>query len=511
MKSSITFLITTVLLLSVSISINGQNETDFYTEKNHLVSTTKSILDFGAIANDVSDDSQALQNAIDDASSQPNGGKVTIPAGTFYLKKIYLKSNVHIEIDKNAIIKIAPWEDLSQLKNYSLFFLTVKNALIENVSIRCSQVGEKYTIDFRNLDNPNIRAFQLNNVDNFYVGDFYVIDDNTKFSAVTFGTEDYSPSAVGWNAPKNGIIKNGDIVSAHYGYGLVQAQAATNVLFKNLSGQGGVTLRFETGYDKMNEEQIGGLFNCYGRNISCTDGNAAYMMSPHAIQNGHVDIQGINAVNCGFACRIGKGYVKKDQEGIEGVFPGTFSESSIIKDVIATYGESAQVKSKHFKYLPCSLRHLISKDYNIDGESYSAPAICPILNTAYGNGEGYFDVNISNVSSNDFTELSNDILHETDAVVDCNVASVPDITSNGLVKVYPNPFKDKINLSFHSNHDYKRIELMSINGSKLVGRKIKPGQTALNIKVAHLNLPKGYYVLALYNKQLTSKQKVLKL
>ncbi len=500
-----------VLISTLFVKANSQDEADFYTECNHLVSSTKAITEYGAIADDEGDDSQALQDAIDFATAQVNGGKVLIPSGIFYLKQINLKSNVHIEIDKEAIIKITAWEDPENLKNYMLFNLNVKNDLIENVSIRCAQENERYTIDFRNLINKNIRAYQLNNVENFYVADFNVIDDITRFSCVTFGYEVYSPSPEGWNSPKNGIVKNGDVRNAHYGYGLIQAQAATNTLFKNLSGEGGVTLRFETGYDKMNELQIGGIFDCYGRNISCVDGNAAYMMSPHAIHNGHVDIQGVDAVNCGFAVRIGNGYVKKDQEGLPGVTPGTFAGTSIVKDVTATYGTSAQVKSKHFKYMPCTLRHLISPDYNPDGESYSAPAVAPFLNGAEGVGAGYFNVNISNVSSNGFTELSKDILVESDAVADCDETAVRDLSNDKLVTIYPNPFKDEFSLELATTHGFTHIELMDMSGRKLLTKSINIKQEKLNVNISSLNLPKGFYLLALYNSRLYGQKKLLKI
>lgn len=497
-------------LIIFLLPLSAQNEADFYTEKNHLVSTTKSIIDFGAIANDNIDDSDALQDAIDDASSQTNGGIVNIPSGTFYLKQIYLKSNVHIVIDKDAIIKITPWEDPDNLKNYALFYLNVKNALVENVSIRCAQEDERYTIDFRALVNPNVRAFQLNNTQNFYVADFNVIDDITKFSCVTFGTEDYSPSPDGWNAPTNGIIKNGDVRGAHYGYGLVQAQAANNVLFKNLSGQGGVTLRFETGYDKMNELQIGGLFDCYGRDIYCEDGNAAYMMSPHAIQNGHVDIQGVKSVNCGFAVRIGNGYVKNDQQDLPGVSPGTFAATSIVKDVEATYGGSAQVKSKHFKYMPCELRHLISDDYNPDGESYSAPSIVALYNGAEGVGEGYFNVNVSDVSATGFAEQPKAIIYEEDAVEDCSVTSVPNNDEYRLVSVGPNPFTDDLQLIFNPNHTCNYIELIDLSGKTVYSQNINAGSVECSLSLSHIELPKGVYILILHNETGYNRLKVVK-
>ncbi len=65
-----------------------------------------SIIDFGAIANDENDDSEAIQKAIT-ACNEAGGGKVVVPAGIFFTKSIYLKSNVNLHLVEGAELKFS--------------------------------------------------------------------------------------------------------------------------------------------------------------------------------------------------------------------------------------------------------------------------------------------------------------------------------------------------------------------------------------------------------------------
>ncbi|OHX63889.1 hypothetical protein NH26_19960 [Flammeovirga pacifica] len=437
----------------------GQNESDFYNDRINFVTKTVNLVDDYDVNNlDDEDDSPALQKAIDDMTVLANGGRINIPAGTYYFSNILLKSNVHITIDTEAIIyPTDPGND----KNYVIMNIGKNNEETNNISVR--GVDGQYTVDISKARNPNVRMFQLINVKNFLIADMHMIDDNTKFSAITMGYSTYKGEYV---SSENGVVRDCSILKAHYGYGLIQSQALKNTFFKNCWGEGGVTLRLETGLNIMNELQVGGNFDVYGKNIYCENGNAALMISPHSVKNGHVEIDGVEAKNTGFAVRIGKGYVTKYQDSL-GITPGYYASTSIVKNVKASYGCTAQVKAKHFKYMPCEEIQWIASDYNPDGESYAAPAVCNILNTADGNNNnalGYYDVAISNTESIGFKHQEKDVVKEEDVFENCDqtppdndgcdceckmngdVTTTPPSATDPVYFVYPNPSSDKFKI-----------------------------------------------------------------
>ncbi|AZQ61181.1 hypothetical protein EI427_02780 [Flammeovirga pectinis] len=407
-KKVLSFLI---VLLCGTTSIFAQKEADFYIDKSKEVSKKVDLVeDYGTNNTDTNDDTPKLQKAINDMTSLKKGGEIFIPKGTYYFKNIELKSNVHLVIDEHATIIPTPTNDT---KNYKVFLFGGKKGTIKNVSIRSTK--NFFTVDLQNVINKSVAVITLSNVENFLISGIKVLDDNTRFSAITLGYAEYKNQ---YFKPTNGVIKNCTITKAHYGYGLIQSQASEHVYYKNLSGEGGVTLRLETGYKKMNKLKVGGNFDVYAKNLSSKNANATLMISPHTITNGYFEVDGVTAINSGFAVRIGKGYTTKDQKKA-GLTPGTYDSTSKISNVTATYGKTAQVKSKHFKYMPCKERTLIASSFNPDGESYTAPSISPIVNAAKGSGAGYFNVEITNVSGTGFSNLDKDILIESDAIKTC--------------------------------------------------------------------------------------------
>ena len=66
---------------------------------------TVSIMDMGAVGDGVTDDAEALQEAIDTVTANEEGGTVYLPAGTYLVKTwIFLKSNLTIQMDEDAVI-----------------------------------------------------------------------------------------------------------------------------------------------------------------------------------------------------------------------------------------------------------------------------------------------------------------------------------------------------------------------------------------------------------------------
>lgn len=318
-------------------------------------------------------DSEKLQQVIDRVSGA-GGGVVRIPAGAYWFGGIQIKSNVHIEISKDAVIH--PWIARSN-KSVSVFDLGTDTLAIENVSVR--GIDGQFLVKIPKHE-PGVRVFSLSNVRNFLIENCSVEDCLTRFSAIQF-----SPSGLksGLRAiPTSGTVRGITVRGAHYGYGVVQAQAAKSVFFEDLLGVGGATLRLETGAAAVNDSQFGGVDRIYGKNIRCIDGNVAVMLSPHAMTNGIVNVDGVVAEGCGFAVRVESGFVAK-KYSTGGLTRGTFANGCSIKNVKATFGRNAQIKPKHFKYMPDPLRNqLQSMEDSEDGESVRGPSIAAVLRHA---------------------------------------------------------------------------------------------------------------------------------
>ena len=62
------------------------------------------ILNYGAVADGVTLNSEAIQKAID-AVAEAGGGRVTVPAGTFLTGTIWLKSHVELHLENGAVLK----------------------------------------------------------------------------------------------------------------------------------------------------------------------------------------------------------------------------------------------------------------------------------------------------------------------------------------------------------------------------------------------------------------------
>lgn len=120
-----------------------------------------SILDFGAKPDGSSNNTLAIQQAIDECS-KGGGGTVIFPAGVYMSGTIFLKSNVSVYLEKACVIKGIGSDDVYPLpENGRKGFIRIDN--VENVTI----MGEG-TIDgngnhpvFRKGDNGEFRPFLM--------------------------------------------------------------------------------------------------------------------------------------------------------------------------------------------------------------------------------------------------------------------------------------------------------------------------------------------------------------
>jgi len=275
-------------------------------DKNAL--TKNAVTDYKVKNSKTADQTKALQEAIDDLAEQ-GGGNLILPAGKYPINGVYMRSNVHLLVDKNAVLR--PYWGKKDVVNMFIFDAALKKGAKEDFS---------YT--------P-------------------ILDHHTTYCAMSF-----SPSRVnncdGWeiSRPTNGLISNCMITNACTGYGLCQLHGARNVLFKNIAAIGGITLRLETGANST----IIGIYDIYGYNIYNTNGYTAVMFAPHLGQNGKVTIENVTSISSECAVAIGKGFFDRCAEG-RGWDPkttplGVFSSESKINNVTSIFGTHAQTMKK---------------------------------------------------------------------------------------------------------------------------------------------------------------------
>ncbi|QXP53169.1 Iota-carrageenase [Cellulophaga sp. HaHa_2_1] len=405
---------------------------------NAVLSNVKNLVtDFNVNNRDNNDDSAKLNTAIANLSS--SGGKLIIPAGKYYLNKIRLQSNVHLEIDKGATIY--PTRGIAANSNHRIFdFASKTGEKIENVSIIGK--GGNFTVDLRGNSSKNLIVADVGNVENFKISNFDIKDEKTVFASILISFT----GKPGDSWPHKGIIQNVNQTNAHTGYGLIQAYAADNILFKNLKCKGGVTLRLETDNLVMKAANRGGVRDIFATKISNTNGLTPVMFSPHFMENGKVTIDDVTAIGCAYAVRVEHGFIeifdkenrangqayKNYIEGIlgagsvselykrnngrtwavriandfseraynhsnpavNGIKPGSFKNSTV-KNVKVTYKNTgAKLKHLFLPYLPCSEWSKLCKP-GPTGFEYNGPSLgVSIDNTKRDNSLGNYNVQV---------------------------------------------------------------------------------------------------------------------
>lgn len=289
--------------------------------------------------------SEKLQEAIDRVAKK-GGGKLLLPKGTYRFSGINLKSNVHLLIEKDTVIK--PWWPTGT--KTVVFVLDGEEGHIENVSIR--GVGGKFIVDYSDRgSNPGegIRAVNCKQVKNFMVSDLYVKDSFTTYCAVIFTPAKGEPKKGAIFRPTDGLVKNLKSTDSSPGYGLVQMHAGERIHFENLEAYGGgVTFRLETGSGGL----YGGIHDITAKNIYCENGSTAVLMGPHTAQNGMVTIDGVIVKSCAFAVTMGSGFIEKKNEGNPNYKKGVFADGSTVRNVHAIFGTNAAVSLKGLVNVP---------------------------------------------------------------------------------------------------------------------------------------------------------------
>ncbi|MDZ8120039.1 hypothetical protein P9H32_15515 [Pontiella sp. NLcol2] len=344
------------------------------------------------------DQSEKVQHAIDDMADA-GGGRLIIPKGTYSFRNIHLKSNVHLLIEKGAVIK-PDWPVGDKICVFTLHPESgaAPDAFIENVSIR--GLGGRWTVDYSDRfprKGEGARAVICRMVRNFLIADLDVRDNYTVYCGLTLSpTSSRDPDAENWDVSRatDGTIRNCRIFNGSPGYGLVQLHGAQNVHFENLYADGGVALRLETGAGFLHT----GVFNITARNIVCENGRCAVMMGPHSAMNGKVTIENVKAIGCTYAVQLGQGGVKANALKLNpNAKPGIFSKGSSIKNIHAVFGMNAQLKNASMQLIP----EAYFKDLRLwyDNKFMSGPSIAPV----YDASEDQYDVTLSLITAEGFT------------------------------------------------------------------------------------------------------------
>ena len=96
------------------------------------------VKDYGAKADGITLNSVAVQSAVDDCAKH-GGGTVLFENGTFVLGTVFLKSNVYIEIKKDAmILGASSFYDYAPEEKLIILFIKILRILI--LIVQCSSV-----------------------------------------------------------------------------------------------------------------------------------------------------------------------------------------------------------------------------------------------------------------------------------------------------------------------------------------------------------------------------------
>ena len=317
--------------------------------------TYNAVKDFNISNKGIISTREHLQKAIDEISSK-GGGTLIFPAGKYLMETVLMKSNVHLKFNPNALLLCGkPSTKSTKGLNMVMFFFGKDDELCENASIECTDLTKHFTVKVSD-ELWGFRFATFQKAKHFFLSGLTVLDNYSVYSSITFSSTKKTPENIKnhFVGATDGIITDVAIYKGNFGYGTIQAQAAQNVRFYNLYGEGGVTLRLETGDKRMNNAQWGGVFDIKARNIMAVRAHSAFLLGSHAMHNGVVDASDITAISCGSAAQIGNGNVSVKYDQNAGLTPGT-CEGGTLKNIVAYFGYNSQVKTKSLGYLPVEL------------------------------------------------------------------------------------------------------------------------------------------------------------
>lgn len=365
-------------------------------------------------------DSNLLNQEIEDVSNS-GGGIIRITGGTYYLLDIKLQSNVQLKFDADVIIQ----PDLSgNTTNKNLKIFDIGNeSLVENSAITNTQQDSVdsstwFTVIIPTGDYRGVRVAEYSYAHNFQISGLKIEDTYSVFSSIVLNLSDSNSKD---EISNNGIIKDIVATNGHVGYGVLQMQVGITILCKNLDGEGGSTMRVETGVAQINMDNQLTVDDVVGRQITGRFGDGVVTFSPHRVDQGRVDVENIVAINSTYAVRLAAGWF--DRNGTLDNL-GTFSSLSYVGNITCSGGDGAQIKSKDYPFFNCEDRVIIeNSNWNPDEESKPGKSI-GIIRDNSGSGseceDGCYEVNVENITkTNDDFEIGADRIYRS-MRVNCN-------------------------------------------------------------------------------------------
>lgn len=299
--------------------------------------------------------SRTFQEAIDTVNEK-GGGQVIVPAGTYRIKNIHLKNDVHIVFEPG--VTLIPGKG----KRSNIFNCGNDGVPVSNVAL----IGpdQRFTFDFTDVsvtpEVTKLRAIGVGDCDGFLFKNFDIKDNYTVFSSLIFGWDGHEGDRA--KHGRNGTVENITSKNAHYGYGAIQAHSGENIIFRNIKSVGGVAVRLETGLIPMNKAQVGGLDKILVEKAYSQNGQAALMFQPHTMQHGSIIARDITSDGSEYAVSIATPFVSKRRyTAADNLKPGKY-KSLKIDTVKSTYRDGPIItRFTHLKYYPEALHPMITR------------------------------------------------------------------------------------------------------------------------------------------------------
>lgn len=510
-------------------------------------------------------DTRRIQNQINNLSNS-GGGTLTLANGTYRIIGLQMRSGVHIRCNRRVILRPFRPGNMISVAGTNAGNCTGCNA-ITNFSIT-SNDNRPFTVDMTNLDQlENCRFIALMHANNFLISNFNVIDNFTRFPVIEFlpgrarGMVNGRPNSSQTRQPRSAVASSGiveNITGSGFNpsWGIIQLQAGNTIFFNNLDGEGGITLRIESGLGEglstLNDanRRIVRINAIWGEDLVVRNGRCVLLASPHSHQHGFFNLRNLTAYNSEFGVHIARGFLtsspfRPSEAGFE---PGTFSNQSVIADLTVnansdsntTGNDNAQLRLQELRFIPCVIRNRIDPEplpeIPRDATFITGPSVAPVFYPAGANGDGTYEVSlegrmrfrgfgrevtrvITNTDLADFvgcTNVSNAIANLinvprsedrdnprqtiTRAQSAKLITDVKDAQQSQL-KVYPNPASNFIEISNSEGSNFYMYNASGVLVKQILGLE----STTINVS----DLSAGIYFVRLNENDLIEKISII--